>query len=61
MPKWGITYHAEITGYKEIDADTEEEAIELFEDYEAGGHDIWEDMCDGSEDTIDEIEEIKEE
>ena len=60
MPKWGITYHAEITGYKEIDADTEEEAIEIFEDYGSGGHDIWEDMCEGSEDIIDEIEEIKE-
>ena len=58
MPKWGITYHAEITGYKEIEADTEEEAIEIFEDYGSGGHDLWEDQCDGSEDIIDSIEEI---
>lgn len=58
MPKWGITYHAEITGYREIEADTKEQAIEIFEDYENGGHDLWEDNVGGSEDIIDEIEEI---
>lgn len=58
MPKWGITYHAEITGYKEIEADTKEQAIEIFEDYGNGGHDLWEDNVGGSEDIIDEIEEI---
>lgn len=58
MKKWGITYHAEVVAYTEVEAETEDDARELFESYQ-DGHDLFNDQCDGSVDIIDEIEYLE--